>query len=395
MKCNHWNSPNVIDTLLPCECAYHVFSFLHIKDVLRFARTSVTSLSLVLPDLKRRRRCMKQRFAYRKDWRNKNVSGPLVSLPSTARIEQSKHFQNHGEKSPLSITLDGSAITLLPTVQERVEQLCRHIPNAHPSYPTVRRLRQDLQEGDDELDESLRQNSTTKCTGTTPFHELFPLYRRVIVALQLHAELLSAAMGSSPLKRQRQTSLDQYIGDVLILAYLSSMSDLGLVEGGPTNATFVENLRLDQQSSASSSSPDSQLSCCYRQWVHLHSSILRVKPFTSEQRDRLGIPGDLFCNDVLLSEIIPKHCYINEHFMSSEMTLLFFQFGSLGPTFRGRDVVQHREISARCLFAFFVTTVDVGETAQTALEWLLLMHAEMRRVRPVSVRPSLIRLCHP
>ena len=76
--------------------------------------------------------------------------------------------------------------------------------------------------------------------------------------------------------------------------------------------------------------------------------------------------------------------------MSSEMTLLFFQFGMLGPTLPGCNVVQHQAISVCCLFAFFVTTIDVGETAQTALEWLLLMHAEMQHVRPVLVRQSLI-----
>ena len=202
-------------------------------------------------------------------------------------------------------------------------------------------------------------------------------------------------MGWSPLKWQKRTSLDQFIGDVLILAYFGSMSDLGLVKGEPTNATFVENLWQCQQLSSASSSPGHQLSCCYWQWAHLHSSILYVKHFTNVQHEQLGIPSDLFCNDVLLSEILPKHCYINEHFMSSEMTLLFFQFGMMGPIIPGCNVVQHQEISACCLFAFFVTTIDVGETAQTALEWLLLMHVEMQHIQPVLVWQSLIWLCHP
>ena len=126
----------------------------------------------------------------------------------------------------------------------------------------------------------------------------------------------------------------------------------------------------------------------------MHSSILRTKTFSEEQRERLGIPDDSFCR---ISEMLPNDCYINERFMSSEMRLACYDFGPFGGHFRGRDVVRVREISARCLMAFFVTdNVHIqGETARNAMEWLFLMNQETRKARPMTVRPPMISLCRP
>ena len=83
--------------------------------------------------------------------------------------------------------------------------------------------------------------------------------------------------------------------------------------------------------------------------MYLHSSILRVKSFTTAQRHRLGIPE--FSG---LSEMVPNDHYINDAFLSSEMTLIFREFGPLGPAFRGRDIVRMHEIPAQRLFAFMI-----------------------------------------
>lgn len=124
--------------------------------------------------------------------------------------------------------------------------------------------------------------------------------------------------------------------------------------------------------------------------MYLHSSILRLKPFTRDERARLGIP-----EFGRVSELLPNDCYINDWFMSSEMSLVFSEFGPLGATFRQRDLVQVREIPARRLFAFLITHENHlrGETTRSALEWLCNVHEEARKRRPMTVREPVVRLC--
>jgi hypothetical protein len=166
------------------------------------------------------------------------------------------------------------------------------------------------------------------------------------------------------------------------VAYLINQSTLRLVEGGPTIATFARVLHKE--------SKETENSLGYKSWVFMHSSILRVKPFTSKQRLRLRIPD--LCK---VSEFLPNDCYLNELFLSSKMTVVLDDFGPLGPTFRGRDVVSLRDISARRLFAFFISNdlrrQELRETSQGALDWLYMVHEEARKSRPMSVRSPLVR----
>lgn len=348
------------DTILPQECSSHILSFLELKDVVRLGRVSVNCMKEVLPDLCRRRYRMNQQFAY---WRKWKVS----KGPELARVIP---WVDQNLESWVS-----SEWVKIPSVEKHVEHLWGDMSPAHPLYPMVCDLRQELHKFLDE--------SAVLCCPSS-FVSVFSLMKAILRPLRLHACILSQAMHSSPMEQaDGSTSLDQYMGDVLALTFLLNSSDLGIVEGGPTIGTCVRELRQRQ--------PDK--SSCYRYWVYVHSSILRVKTFTSEQQRRLGVPGE-FCK---VSEMIPNDCYINETFMSSEMILTFYEFGRLGPAFRGRDVAQVREIAARCLFAFFVTdNVNFqGETTRSALEWLCLVHEQTRQVRPMNVQPPIISLCRP
>jgi hypothetical protein len=272
----------------------------------------------------------------------------------------------------------------LPSVQERVEQLCRRMPAFHRLRTNVQALKQEL------LD---HQNEQLLLNAPLSFSVLFVMHQKIMLPLKLHASILYGVIHSDPWlastgldQSNESTSLDQYMGDVFALTFLMSFSDLGIVEGGPTNAACVRQLRQRQP-------PSSEASQCYRSWVYMHSSVLRVKTFTQEQQVRLGIPSEL-CQ---VSEMIPNDCYLSEVFMTSEISLKIHEFGRLGPSFRGWDVPRVRELSARCLFAFFVTdNVHFhGETTRTAMEWLCLVHDQARKTRPMTVTPPSIRLCRP
>jgi hypothetical protein len=339
---------------LPSECFGHICSFLELKDCLSYGASSLSTTHQLFPELCRRRRMMKKRFAYLRDW--KSIRG----------IESNKIgiWDEVQEKYP------NTKWVSMPTVQEHVNELYRRMPSSHALYDMTAELHNELNSADCDEDVLHRNNIT--------FQDLFPVHQQIMRAHQLHSKILFDAMDSNPLNGSNGTSLDQYMGDVFTVAYLVNHSTLGLVEGSPTNATFANIIRDEK--------PDS---LGYKSWVFMHSSILRIKPFSSDQRDRLRIPD--LCK---VSEFLPNNCYLNEWFLSSKMTVVLDDFGPLGPVFRGRDVRRLRNIHARRLFAFFISndnTQELSETTRSALDWLCLVHEEARKTRPMTVRIPVVR----
>jgi hypothetical protein len=338
----------------PPECFGHICSFLDLRDVLNFGSTSLSSTKQILPELCHRRKRMKKQFAFWRDWK-------LISALESSKIGILDEVK---EKFP------STDLVLIPTVQESVEELCKRMPSAHALRYIATELRAELRT---ELyfEEFARKRVV--------FEELFPAQQQIVNAHKLHAKILSDAIRFDPLDGGNTTSLEQYIGDVLVVAYLINQSTLRLVEGGPTIATFARVLHKEPENSLG-----------YKSWVFMQSSILRVKPFTSNQRLRLRIPD--LCK---VSEFLPNDCYLNERFLSCKMTVVLDDFGPLGPAFRGRDTVSLRDISARRLFAFFISNdtrmQDLRETSQGALDWLCLVHEEARKSRPMTVRSPLVR----
>jgi len=225
----------------------------------------------------------------------------------------------------------------------------------------------------------------------TPFDDIFRLFRKLVRPLRLHSELLSKATYSNPWEnsdadcKRGRISLERYMGDVLTLTFLLNSSDLGIVEG---RVRTNHILRLSQHKEQASPEKVGEDTLNYRQWVGMHSLILRTKSF---QHDDLGIPPE-FC-EVLVSEMIPINCCVSESFLSSTLSLMFYDFGRLGPAFRGRDVLQVQELPGRCLFSSFISdSVHLGETTRTAFRWLAHAHAQVTMARPMTVSPPAVRL---
>ena len=337
----------------PPECFGHICSFLDLRDVLNFGSTSLSSTKQILPELCHRRKRMRKQFAFCRDWK-------LIGALETNKI---------GAWDEVKDKFPSTDWVQIPTVQESVEELCKRMPSTHGLRYIAIELRAKLRT---ELD--FEEFASKRVV----FEELFPAQQQILNAHKLHAKILSDAIRVDPLDSGNASSLEQYIGDVLAVAYLINQSTLRLVEGGPTIATFARELRKESKNSIG-----------YKSWVFMHSSILRVKSFTSDQRLRLRIPD--LCK---VSEFLPNDCYINDDFLSSKMTVVLDDFGPLG-NFRARDVRSLRDISARRLFAFFISsdthTQELRETTQGALDWLCLVHEEARKTRPMTVRPPLIR----
>lgn len=308
---------------------------------------------------------MKASFAY---WRNWKL--PCSSPSDMVRLWTDRSaidVRRHG---------DGDEWTLLTTVEDRIRQLSLAMPAGHPLYKPIMDLRKELC-----LD-------FPACPFGASLVEQLSLLRMAVRPLKLYAFVLSQTFRSDPINEDAHSAtLDQYLGDVLILAYLLNLNEFGLVEGAPKNSEYYGLLRQGRLVESPASS--------YRAWVHIHSSILRTKSFTKDQSERLGIPFEDSFSKV--SEMVPNDCcYVNELFLSSEMRLVSYDFGPLGSLFRGRDVLQVRDTSARCLVAFFLSGEQrQGTTARSALEWLYLLHQEARKARPMTVPPPVISLCRP
>jgi hypothetical protein len=297
---------------------------------------------------------MKKAFAYSPAWKNQN------------KTELFGFWDIMTAKQP------SVGWIFIPSVQERISQLYKYIPSGHPMKGTIFKMKEDLA-----IEVSLEGVNVAYLS----FITAFDFYRRLLRVQIMHATVLNHVIHSNPMEQKSVIDLDHYMGDVLCVAYLINQTTLNQVDGGPSNGAFFCDTH-----------PSNVQKSCYLSWVHLHSRILRVKSFTSVQRHRLGLPE--FSG---LSEIVPDNHYVNEDFLSSQLTLVFREFGPLGPAFRGRDIVRFREIPARCLFAYMVgnDTRAPGPIAVNALEWLFEVHEQSRKVRPMTVRPPQVRLAVP
>jgi hypothetical protein len=262
----------------------------------------------------------------------------------------------------------------LPSVQERVNQLFIRLPTSHPLAEAVFELREALIQEEEDF-----QEEEEHLTGGGARSQL-SLLRRLVRPFKLHAHILKEILLSDPAGKSTQfrTSLDRYIGDVLCVTYLLQPNEINVAEGSLTLESLFQEIKCNWPRG---------LTPCYRTWILMHSSLLRTKRFSRAQRQRIGIP-ELPAQETM---VLPKDCYRYDSFMSSEMTLVSDDFGPLGARFRGRDVVRLRDISAHCLLAFY-SSIEDGEASRAASEWLCLVHEEVRKVRPITVRPPMVRL---
>jgi hypothetical protein len=347
---------------LPAECQEAIFSNLTLPDLLPYAATSTTSLRDLLPELGRHRAALKE-----------DAVAPGLLPPRGDRSVVSTHESR----------LPGRR---LPSVQTSVQTVYRQIPSSHPMVSVLREIKDDLGSPSMDLEHRLDDVATSSRTYAVP--DWLHLYRRLLAVPQRLAAIRQSVLPMDCMEADESTvALHRYVGDVLCVTHL----------GPALRATLAGGLHRNEIA-ATTPTP-------YRSWVHWHSRILQTKSFSAVHRKRLGL--------VVVDDEAPRSYYdvsghhhhaesypVTDAFFSSDMTLVFREFGPLGRSFRGRDLVSMHAVSARDLVAYdrgssSNNEAAEGETARQVLEWMCLVHEQSRTTQPMTVRPPQVRLCVP
>lgn len=394
------------ETELPTECSQHVLSFLTIQDCVRLGSASSAALQQVLPNLLERRNRMKIPYAIVKEPTIPTAppSSPTSAMQDFGFFSKSANVADpllpksneFGLLSDLQRVHPKEDLLVFPTVQDQVEELAIKMPSEHTHSCSVVALRNSLR-----LD--LANAMAEAAHSDAPKASLVALLAEILTPLKLHAEVLKHALHHPVVWPRPNTTasqgsssrpLHEYVGDVLAVTYLlnnDSTQFCSSVEGSPSQFR--------------TGAPNSS----YASWVLLHSGILRTKQFSEEQRKVLGIPDyhAVHCTKSdatrltltaqlykqrMASWSVPMDRFRDEAFRGSELTLVYDDFGPLGPSFRGRDVVRIRQISAQCLLAYFSSPSQHGEAARVAVDWMCLAHSQATKTRPMTVRTPEIRL---
>jgi hypothetical protein len=365
---------------------------------------------------------------------------------------------NHDSTKSLLQPLTGEIeqIHLVPSVQERIESLYRALPNSHSSHEGVRKLWLELQEGPPLL---LMEEGIIF---STHFRSSVQELHSVTLAHRWHEALVRACtvdgtppratmgFGDNPAGAALTTTLDQYIGDVLMAYFVMGHVIAGIVEGRTSHSQWTDHLL--------SPNPDPQR--WYKRWVFLHSCILRTFPLTSNQLHHYKLPlaGIMGRTDPQnVPYIHPHYCFLGggarctvvqettkvvsylarvcsfgadefEERIGDEPVIFridtrWNSFGPLGPAFRGRDHVQSVRMSPGPLavllsnpsfamapswlmleegrhvihenvlyHAWFTSEVETSIESESLGSWFLRMPEICFKNRPMTVEPPVISL---
>lgn len=338
-------------------------------------------------------------------------SSPTSSLQNISILNtgyncnQNPNSQNFGRRSDLEQFYSTEDLFVFPTVQDRVEQLAMQIPPNHSLTTSVFALRDSLQ-----LDLAERVENSAGGGTRTPNQVLIALLRDIVLPLRLHAQVLFQALVKPRSEASDNTvnennnnnnndisgnefPLHEYVGDILIVTYLlnsDSSHNCFSVEGSLTQFTVVQG------------APDT-----YATWVLLCCGILRTKFLSEHERIVLGVPdfGSMYhfdFTDPTVSHLaysyhqstcgwsVPMERFHTDPFAMSELSLVYDDFGPLGPSFRGRDVVRIQQVSAQCLLACYMSP-SRGIASRVAFDWMCLAHEQASKTRPMTVRTPMIR----
>jgi hypothetical protein len=271
------------------------------------------------------------------------------------------------------------------------------------------------------------------------FQDALDMNRNLVRSHRLHANLLSQSIYAdpdTPNPNRLTVTLEQYMSDVLCAFYLMGHSVAGIVEGGPTEAEWMDAVLsempwMDRESDLSVDSNRSEdsdrskmasVNTCYRAWILLHSTLLRLAPFTREQQVRLGLGpslpfGSTFDTGLLEPyrpfrghEFARSFLRVKDHLVQHlvPMRITLNDFGRLGPTFRGRDLIQSQTFFPLCcwlaMLQFLYTAPEAYTCPRTlfmrlwiggelpVITWLLFMQEEANKVRPMTVSPPVVTL---
>jgi hypothetical protein len=382
--------------------------------------------------------------------------GQFESSPHQQHQQQHHHHQQHYDTETTGITkhrhvtrvglrqdllrahpsLSESNMIVFPTVYDRIvnlQSLMTRLPQ-HALQSTVREIRETLSQDHGHIEYHhlvalVTATAATTTDGTNPAtpnetlskptltltsaEMLIQTLRQIVRPLKLHHHILHTILFTP--HDGGCFSLTDYIGDVWCVAHLWFDNDrnCSFCEGTPSMLTVGESL---------SRAPPLR----YRSWLLLHANLLRNMPWTARERARLGL-AEIWAQrddegDVLLENhgpsgssdkhgntglaamadlyhrmastwTMPVDCCRTDKFMNSSMVLVYDDFGPLGPSFRGRDLVRVRDVTAPAMLSGYYSCLRRnGNSRHDALEWLCVAHEQAVKSRPMSVRSPIVRI---
>ena len=449
--------PSPFQRLLP-DCHNAILQYLTIQECLRYGTTSKTGLVGILSDLHRRR---KEQFLVRHMYQLRH---PFVLKVVTTDDERNVDSSNRG--SAFCQPPEEHHWHVLQSAAERIQCLYRSLPSSHPYDKDVRELLLDLNQASFNVtitkansSNDIADASSMVSTNGTNFEFLCRQLRRLTKAHRLHARLLSqctiqceprpcdpallyttlrvgtsrrdisSAFINDNARFSTTVFLGHYVGDVLLAYYLLGHSIAGLVEGGSTHTDWTGLLAKSLQQHIFNDSCDNSINAkdWYQLWIYLHSSLLRVLPFTHSQQDVLGLCLNMQVSTTPNSEreqhniAYPPDPYFRtiktavdelsgvlDHLTESTATAPFGvhrttynHFGPLGPTFRGRDRIQSTLMRPGTLISLLKEQVEVFGSFplhswlarhDEAMQWLIQLTQECKKSRPMTVTPPLVTI---
>jgi hypothetical protein len=393
---------------IPSDCFVHVLSYLKLETVVNLGASCRHMLSEIQPTLRSRRQRFKQRFYYDLN-------------------DESSPAQDHVS----SLT----EICMLPTVYDRIFSLSKVLSRLHPFHPLVMELLKSLSEDCDDKKHCQLSLIESHSYNIRPHKLHCIILRSVMESNPLHVDLGRPVYGRN--LDALSVTLERYIGDVICAFYLFGHSASGIVEASPKDDAWSQRVMADlnldvtaNQSNENSSNCGIGLVSWYRAWIFLHSSLLRIAPFSWNHQTRLGVASptpsssNLANNDVAEGSLLRPHIPFRGMPKSSFWSLLsetsnfpplrvtFNSFGPLGPTFRGRDMIESMMIYPASVLGtlvcfekmdpheylrgpttnfrpFLQSWVNGGDVV---IQTILHLHEQARRTRPMNVIPPLISL---
>lgn len=440
---------------LPPDSRHHVLDYLSLRDCLLYSQVSRQCLLDVVPGLKRRRsRQFCQRHAYQ-------LLDPcrLVPVRDIAAFTSPTRDLLESDHGCLLQEINGDEKQwyIVPSIAERIQALYRALPPSHPSNEDVRQLLLDLQHepsllSDDGITTSHFGTCLEELRSISKAHRLhdFILSEATISSSPPPADTGFAANATSEMRAGSSltTTLEQYIGDVLIAYYCMGHSIAGIVEGPTTHRRWTLDLLHPRRQEI----VEGPLHW-YRRWVYLHSTILRTFPMTRQQLEsyKLASPpsGIQGRTEPRKTEYIhPHYCFLGTgtpvvgettavvsdlivpiaNNSSSQRSKYIHktrwnQFGPLGPAFRGRDRVQTHSISPGLLVnrlhnpcfghsptwlllaegrhfisdspamtCWFAPFTEAADGMDKLTRWIAILPRECSKNRPMTVQPPIVTI---
>jgi len=410
----------------------------------------------------------KQRLLTTYVWDSKEFSSPHTLIEYSQFVTlQKKQQQQQQQQRELNqnravenneIEIFGTNICKLPTILQRLKQLHKILPSAHPCNDPIQQMIQLLEEDIDPIHEENHHSNENSIE--TPVQTLCALLHKRAGVFQIHSNILKMILYSCPVKEFHQKNdeyilpLSRYMGDVLIVTFLLGNLASGIIEDVNKSCAeevwWIKNIiekkeKREQSQHRHQRYPNDdteELMIWYQSWILCHSTALRSLPLAKEHLLKLGLVDDnmlqvqqeqtgnqiMMNNDDSLQEshlIFPSRPFkmdlpvelcnaYNQIKVNEALLVRVFDFGhlSLGQNFRGRDnsqvTVTPLHFITDTLLAFDTIrpfeyekldpserhVLHTSSKYHEAIQFLLRSGTKYKMARPMNVSPPTISYAH-